>query len=250
MKRQRPRFPRRFIGTMILAATVLVAVKVGDLGVRIAFGASSENGEATEESAAAESQAEEAVATEAEATAAEKAATEEASTEATEGSTTEAAMTEAAAAGVEPEKVHLDQLTPDDLTILQQLADRRAELDARARDLDTREQALLVVQRRVEDRITELKALQAELEAMVISRDEVQEEQLKSLVKIYENMKPKDAAPIFDTLDPAILLDVIERMKEAKVAPILALMNPDRAREVTQDLARRRELPPPDAQTN
>jgi flagellar motility protein MotE (MotC chaperone) len=42
-----------------------------------------------------------------------------------------------------------------------------------------------------------------------------------------------------------VLLDVVERMKERKVAPVLALMNPEKAREVTLELAQRRELPLP-----
>jgi flagellar motility protein MotE (MotC chaperone) len=66
---------------------------------------------------------------------------------------------------------------------------------------------------------------------------------LQSLVKIYENMKPKDAARIFDQLDMDVLLDVVERMKEARVAPILALVNPQRAQDITIQLAERRKLP-------
>jgi len=65
---------------------------------------------------------------------------------------------------------------------------------------------------------------------------------MKSLVKIYENMKPKDAAPIFEQLDMDVLLDIVDRMKEAKVAPILAQMNPAKAKEVTDELAKRHEL--------
>ena len=59
-------------------------------------------------------------------------------------------------------------------------------------------------------------------------------------MKIYENMKPKDAARIFEELDMAVLLDVIERMKERKTAPILAQMNPKRAKAITLELAKRR----------
>jgi len=58
-------------------------------------------------------------------------------------------------------------------------------------------------------------------------------------------MKPKDAARIFEELDMAVLLDVIERMKERKSAPILAKMNPVRAKAITLELAQRRELPIP-----
>jgi len=58
-------------------------------------------------------------------------------------------------------------------------------------------------------------------------------------------MKPKDAARIFEELDMEVLLEVVERMKERKTAPILAQMNPQRAKTVTLELAQRRELPVP-----
>ena len=63
-------------------------------------------------------------------------------------------------------------------------------------------------------------------------------------------MKPKDAARIFEELDLEVLLQVVQRMKEAKVAPILAAMDPKRATEVTTRLAERRQeiglVPPTD----
>lgn len=206
----------RFLAAAALAAGALVTFKAGEVGHRLVFGI----GAATAEETA------------------------EAATDTDAGH--ETAEAESAPAQ-DPESVQFDELTPGDIELLQQLAARRAELDARERDLATREQALELVEGRVAERIAQLKTLQETVEALVATHDEAQEAKLASLVKIYQNMKPKDAAPIFDELEPTILLDVIERMKEAKVAPILALMNPDRARAVTQDLARRRDLPEPSA---
>ena len=53
-------------------------------------------------------------------------------------------------------------------------------------------------------------------------------------------MKPRDAATIFNDLDMPVLLQVVDRMKEAKAAPVLAAMQPDRARLVTAQLAQMR----------
>ncbi len=66
--------------------------------------------------------------------------------------------------------------------------------------------------------------------------------QIASLVKIYENMKPADAAAIFNSLDLAVLVDVSSRMKEAKVSPVLAAMDPVRARLLTVKLAEHRKV--------
>jgi flagellar motility protein MotE (MotC chaperone) len=40
-----------------------------------------------------------------------------------------------------------------------------------------------------------------------------------------------------------ILLEVVSRMKERKVAPILAMMTPTKAKELTFELAQRQQLP-------
>jgi len=143
----------------------------------------------------------------------------------------------------EPPATDVAALTPGDLALFEDLAARRAELDRRARDLETRESELAVAEQKIAQRIAALKELQAQVEGVIRQYDEQQEAQMRSLVKIYENMKPKDAAPIFDQLDMPILLEVIERMKEARVAPVLALMSPERAKTVTQELAQRRTLP-------
>ena len=77
---------------------------------------------------------------------------------------------------------------------------------------------------------------------MVERHDAAEEAKLTSLVKIYETMKPKAAAEIFDRLEMSVLIRVVERMREAKSADVLARMDPVRARQVTAELARRTRL--------
>jgi flagellar motility protein MotE (MotC chaperone) len=60
-------------------------------------------------------------------------------------------------------------------------------------------------------------------------------------------MKPKDAARIFEQLDMETLLLVAEPMKERKLAPIMAQMNPTKAMEITVELARLRQVAPASA---
>lgn len=135
------------------------------------------------------------------------------------------------------------QFSQAEIEVLQSLAKRRDELDARATDLELRENVLKATEKRIDGKIVELKALEAKIQEYLQQHDEQGEQQLKSLVKVYENMKPKDAARIFEQLDLAILLDVVERMREAKMAPILANMDPGKAKQITVELATRRELP-------
>ncbi|UEM20190.1 hypothetical protein JL100_024425 [Skermanella mucosa] len=127
--------------------------------------------------------------------------------------------------------------------VFQRLTERREEMDRRARELDQREALLTAAQQRIDQKVAELTELRTNIEGLLRQVDEKQAAQLESLVKIYETMKPKDAARIFEALDMPVLLNVMERMKEAKSAPILAAMDPLKAKEVTASLADRSALP-------
>ncbi len=62
-------------------------------------------------------------------------------------------------------------------------------------------------------------------------------EQLKSLVAMYEAMKPKAAAEVFNTLDLTVLVAIARHMNPRKLSPILAAMEPAHAAKVTIALA-------------
>ncbi|WP_119419427.1 MotE family protein [Desertibaculum subflavum] len=127
-----------------------------------------------------------------------------------------------------------------EVEVLQSLSRRREELEQREQGIVAREALLAAAEKRIEGRINELKALEAKLTVLADKREEEEEKRLRGLVKVYESMKPADAARIFQELDMPVLLDVAERMKEAKLGPILAQMNPQKARAMTVELAGRR----------
>lgn len=123
-------------------------------------------------------------------------------------------------------------------TLLQDLRARRAELDSREAGVQSREAVLGATEKRLTARVDELQALQTRLEALDHTRRERDESNWRSLVKTYEAMRPRDAAAIFNELDQPVLIQVLDRMKEAKAAPVLAAMLPDRARTATTELAK------------
>ncbi len=134
-------------------------------------------------------------------------------------------------------------LTDEEIDLLMRLSERRTEIERRASELDRRRVLLEAAEKRIDEKVAELEILKLSIEDLMAQHGEKEEQQLNSLVTIYENMKPKDAARIFGELDMVVLLDVIERMKERKVAPILAAMNPKRAKAITIELAQRRDFP-------
>jgi flagellar motility protein MotE (MotC chaperone) len=135
--------------------------------------------------------------------------------------------------------------TQAEVDLLQKLAERREEIEAQARELDVRENLLKAAEARIDKKVQSLKALQLTIEESMVKYDEEQENKLQNLVKIYENMKPKDAGRIFEELEMDVLLQVAEKMNNRRLAPILAKMAPQKARDVTEELFRLRSLPKP-----
>jgi flagellar motility protein MotE (MotC chaperone) len=132
-------------------------------------------------------------------------------------------------------------MSPAEVELLQKLSDRRAELDKRNAELSQREVLLQAAEKRIDDKIAKLTALEKNIGGIVDKHSEEDDARIKSLVKIYETMKPVDAARIFSQLDMPVLLGVLAHMKERNAAPILAAMDPSKAKAVTLALAERRD---------
>jgi flagellar motility protein MotE (MotC chaperone) len=124
--------------------------------------------------------------------------------------------------------------------VLEELRARRAALDAREQALAVRESVLVATEQRLTKRVEELAAVQQRLEALDKAAREREDAGWRGLVRIYENMRPRDAARIFNELEMVTLVEVVDRMKERTAAPILAGMEPDKAKALTAELARRR----------
>lgn len=124
--------------------------------------------------------------------------------------------------------------------LLQDLRQRRKELEARADAIATREAVLAAAEQKLGKRVNELQSLQKRLEGLDAAQKQKEDAGWQGLVKLYEAMKPKDAATIFNELSMPVLLQVLDRMKDVKAAAVLAAMSPDKARDVTAELAQLR----------
>lgn len=132
--------------------------------------------------------------------------------------------------------------TQAEIDLLQKLAQRHAALNKWAQQIEMREGLLKAAEQRIDRKVGELRQIQGKIQGMLKTYEKEQEDKLKSLVKIYESMKPKEAARIFMELEMPVLLDVVERMREAKAAAIISKLEPQKAKEVTMDLAARRKI--------
>lgn len=153
----------------------------------------------------------------------------------------------ATASGEEPVEdtstVEPENYSEAEVNILKKLSERRQELDRRAREVDQREALLRVTEQRVDKKIGDLKEMQEEIRKVLGDADKAQGQRVTAMVKVYETMKPKDAAKIFENMDVPVLLAVVPRMKEARVAPILAAMDPVKAKELSTALMEKKPLP-------
>ncbi len=134
--------------------------------------------------------------------------------------------------------------SPGERAVLERLQDRRQELDSRTRELEMRESLLKAAEKRVEAKVAELKDVEARVNAAMGNRDKAEVQRFKSIVSMYENMKSKDAARIFDRLDLKILVDVSTQINPRKMSEILAQMTSESAERLTVELANRANAAP------
>jgi len=135
--------------------------------------------------------------------------------------------------------------TEEEVRILQSLAKRRDEIIEKENRLNEREAILNVAERRIEAKAQELEELRMEIEKLLDMQEDIEEERIIQLVKIYESMKPKDAANIFNELQFDVLLAVVMRMNERRVSAIIAAMEPVKARYLSARMAEQSSLPRP-----
>ena len=102
----------------------------------------------------------------------------------------------------------------------------------------------------MEGQLAELKATEARITVATEQKDEAQAARFKGLVTMYENMKPRDAAKIFDRLDIGVLLEVVSKIEPRKMADIMALMSPDAAQHLTVELASQAQEVKPSGDAN
>ncbi len=132
--------------------------------------------------------------------------------------------------------------SPTEAAILQELAARREQLDQREKEILTKENSLIVIENNINKKIIKVQEIQEQLKFMLAQYEIKEDEKIKSLVKVYEAMKPLEAAKIFEKLDMPILLSVASNMKEAKLAMIIAKMDPSSAKDLTMELSNYRKV--------
>jgi flagellar motility protein MotE (MotC chaperone) len=138
--------------------------------------------------------------------------------------------------------VYPDQTPPlsaSERAILERLQSRRQELEARAREIDIRESLLKAAEKRIESRVEELKGLESRINTATEHKAEADSARFKGIITMYEGMKPKDAAKVFDRLEMPVLIEIASQIAPRKMSDILGLMTTEAAERLTVELTRR-----------
>jgi flagellar motility protein MotE (MotC chaperone) len=151
----------------------------------------------------------------------------------------EEAKPEVAKAESTPPPEQSPAVSPSERAILERLQARRQELEARAREIDIRESLLKAAEKRAEGRVEEMKAIESRITGATQQKADEDAARFKGIITMYEGMKPKDAAKVFDRLEMPVLFEIASHIAPRKMSDILGQMSPDVAERLTVEMARR-----------
>lgn len=146
----------------------------------------------------------------------------------------------------QPAAERLLSLSPGDIPLLQSLQERQNLLDAREQKLLQKEEELHQLKQYVEKKFNTLSMLRQEIGALIEEKEAFEARRFEHLVKVYEGMKPAEAAPLVERLNEETSVKLFYRMKEKKVSQILGFLKPDIAAHLSERLAAE---PQPDQET-
>ncbi|MGV3635725.1 MAG: MotE family protein [Pseudorhodoplanes sp.] len=136
--------------------------------------------------------------------------------------------------------VQLDaaSISPSERALLERLSERRKEIEKRQSELDMRDTLLRAAEKKLEERLNELKLAEDRIVAATQQKEEQELHRLKNLVTMYEGMKAKDAAKIFEKLEIKLATEVARLINPRRMSEIMSQMTPEAAQRLTVELAR------------
>lgn len=130
-------------------------------------------------------------------------------------------------------------LSPAELQVLQSLGTRRGQLDKRENEFSTQIALMAAAEAKLDAKIRTLNGLKGEVQGLLTQSNSKEAAEIDRLVKVFEGMKAKDAAPRLAVLDDSVRIPIAARMKERALSAIIAQMPATEAKKLTESLARR-----------
>lgn len=116
---------------------------------------------------------------------------------------------------------------------------RERKLAERETVLSDRSKAIALAEKRIEQRLASLVEAEQNLAQTVTIADKAADEDVTRLVTVYENMKPKEAAPLFSAMAPEFAAGFLSRMRPETSAAVMAALDPKVAYTISVIMAGR-----------
>jgi flagellar motility protein MotE (MotC chaperone) len=128
--------------------------------------------------------------------------------------------------------------------LLLAIRERESQLDAEAARLADRAQNLNVAEAKLAEQLAAFERAQRNLEETLAMADQAAERDIDRMTKVYEAMKPEDAARIIERMDVSFAAGLMARMRPEIAADVLTGMEPDAAYAVTLTITSRNSAVP------
>lgn len=113
---------------------------------------------------------------------------------------------------------------------------RAQDYENRKLTLDQKEMDMRKEQDVIDHQKDSLSVVKQQLDELMGQKEQVKLDRIKKLAKVYEGMRPEEAAPILSELDDLTIVSILLEMENRRVSKILGQMTPDRATEISQRL--------------
>ena len=122
----------------------------------------------------------------------------------------------------------------DENDYLFQLNERKKVLDVREEDLNKKSAEIDKQKIELEQKLKELEESRQKISTLLQDRIKADSSKVDTLVQVYSNMKPQQAAKIFETMDEDLVIEILSRMKKKSAADILNLVKTDKAQVLAE----------------
>lgn len=127
--------------------------------------------------------------------------------------------------------------TPDESDFLFKLAERKKELDQREEDLNKKSAEIVKQKQEIEEKLVQLEEYRTKISTLLKDRIAADSSKVDTLVQVYTNMKPSQAAQVFEKMDEDLVIEILSRMKKKSAADILNLIKTEKAQVFAEKYA-------------
>lgn len=127
--------------------------------------------------------------------------------------------------------------TDDSFDHFTKLNERKKELDDREEELNRLDQELQTQKAELDKRLKELEDVRRGISSVLEDKVKVDDKKVDTLVLMYSDMKPPQAAKVFETMDEDLAVEILGRMKKKSAADIMNLLKPEKAQVLSEKFA-------------